>query len=348
MKYKNLKKSFLNFCETNKLEKNPKQLEIINLLNNFIKPKKFFLNNLFSKKDELGFYLFGDVGVGKTMLLNHLYEFCDMKKQRYHFNEFMIKFHDYKHKDKSNSILSFVQKLKDKYELIYLDEFQVTNIVDAMILGKLFETIFDFKIKVLITSNTKIDDLYKDGLQRDQFVPFISTFKDNSIQKELVIEDDYRKLSSSKLQRIFYPINEKNTFKINLLFRDLTKDRKRKKLTIDIKGRKFIITDFYDGVAKFDFNQLCNTNIGAEDYIKIAKYCSIIVILNVPYFNDDNINQQQRFITLIDILYEKKISIMISISSKLENIGSSKKLLKPFKRTLSRILQLTLPKKSLS
>ena len=79
-----------------------------------------------------------------------------MKKQRYHFNEFMIKFHDYKHKDKSNSILSFVQKLKDKYELIYLDEFQVTNIVDAMILGKLFETIFDFKIKVLITSNTNI------------------------------------------------------------------------------------------------------------------------------------------------------------------------------------------------
>jgi len=328
MKYKNLKTSFLNFCEKNKLEKNPKQLEIIDLLNNFIKPKKFFLNNLFRKKIKLGFYLFGDVGVGKTMLLNHFYDFCDMKKQRYHFNEFMIKFHDYKHKEKSNSILSFVQKLKDKHELIYLDEFQVTNIVDAMILGKLFKTIFDFKIKVLITSNTKIDDLYKDGLQREQFIPFISTFKDNSIQKELVIEDDYRKLSSSKLQRIFYPINEKNTFKINFLFRDLTKDRKHKKLTIDVKGRKFIISDFYDGVAKFEFNQLCNTNIGAEDYIKIAKHCSIIVILNVPYFNDDNINQQQRFITLIDILYEKKISIMISIPSELENIGSSKKLLK--------------------
>ena len=348
MKSQTLQKDFLNFCEKNRLEKNSKQLEIINLLNNFIKPKNNFFKFFFNKKDQLGFYLFGDVGVGKTMLFDLLYELYAMTKQRYHYNEFMIKFHDYKHKDKSNSILSFVQKIKSKCQLIYLDEFQVTNIVDAMILGKLFKTIFDFKIKVLITSNTKIDDLYKDGLQRDQFIPFIHIIKKNSIHKELVIDDDYRKLSSSKLQRAFYPINEKTTFKINYLFRELTKNKKLKKIIINIKGRNFIINDFYDGIAKFEFNTLCNTNIGAEDFIKIAEHCNFIVILNIPDFNDENADQQQRFITLIDILYEKRVSIMISMSSKLENISSSKKLFKPFKRTLSRILELTSPNRSFS
>jgi cell division protein ZapE len=213
-----------------------------------------------------------------------------------------------------------------------------------MILGKLFETIFNENIKVLITSNTKIDDLYKEGLQREQFHPFISIIKKNSIQKKLIINEDYRKLSPNKLQRAFYPINEKTTFKLNYLFRELTKNKKLEKIKIDIKGREFLINNFYDGIAKLEFNQLCNTNIGAEDYIKIADTCSFIVIQNIPCFNDENANQQQRFITLIDILYEKKISIMISMATRLENIGSSKKLFSPFKRTLSRIFELTAPK----
>ena len=344
MKVRSLKKNFLEFCESNKLEKNLQQLKVIDLLIDFIKPKKNYSSFFFRKKDKLSFYLFGDVGVGKTMILNHIYKFLDIPKQRYHFNEFMIKFHDYRHTNKSNSILSFVKKLKKKSKLIYLDEFQVTNIVDAMILGKLFETIFDENIKILISSNTKIDDLYKEGLQREQFLPFVSIIKKNSIQKQLIINEDYRKLSPNKLQRAFYPINEKTTFKINYLFRELTKNKKLDKIKVDVKGRKFTINNFYDGFAKFEFNQLCSTNVGAEDYIKIAETCSFILILNIPYFNDENANKQQRFITLIDILYEKKISIMISMASKLENIGSSKKLLKPFKRTLSRIFELTSPK----
>jgi cell division protein ZapE len=344
MQVKSLKKNFLEFCEVNKLEKNLQQLKIIELLSDFINPKKKYSNFFFGKKDKLGFYLFGDVGVGKTMILNLTYNFLDIPKQRYHFNEFMINFHDYRHANKSNSILSFVRKLKKKTKLIYLDEFQVTNIVDAMILGKLFETIFNENIKVLITSNTKIDDLYKEGLQREQFHPFISIIKKNSIQKKLIINEDYRKLSPNNLQRAFYPINEKTTFKLNYLFRELTKNKKLEKIKIDIKGREFLINNFYDGIAKLEFNQLCNTNIGAEDYIKIADTCSFIVIQNIPCFNDENANQQQRFITLIDILYEKKISIMISMATRLENIGSSKKLFSPFKRTLSRIFELTAPK----
>ncbi len=344
MDIKILKDSFLKFCEKNKFEKNVNQSKIIDLLINFIIPKNNFLNFIFKSEEKLCFYLFGNVGVGKTMVFNYFYEFLDIPKQRLHFNEFMINFHDYRHKNKENSISSFVKKMKKSSKLIYLDEFQVTNIVDAMILGKLFDTIFKENLKVMITSNTKIDDLYKDGLQREQFLPFISIIKKNSIQRELIIDEDYRKLTPNKLQRAFYPINEKTTFKINQLFRKLTKDKKLKKIKLSIKGRKFIISHFYDGIAKFDFKDLCDVNIGAEDYIKIAETCKFIAILNIPNFNDVNSNQQQRFITLIDILYEKKISLMISTELKLEDIGSSDKLTEPFKRTLSRLFELTSPK----
>ena len=345
MNEKLLKNSFLEFCSKKKFEKNNNQLEIIDLLENFLAPKKSLLRFLSKSNQKICFYLYGDVGSGKTMLLNFFYNQLNIKKYRSHFNEFMINFHDYRHKNKEkNSIYSFVKDLKKKCRIIYLDEFQVTNIVDAMILGKLFETIFKENIFVIITSNTKIDDLYHDGLQREQFLPFISTIKKNSIQKELIIDEDYRKLLSNKLQRSFHPINEKTKFKINQLFRELTKGKNLTEIKIYIKGREFKISNFYEGVVKFDFKSLCDVNIGAEDYIKIAEKCKFIVIQNIPNFSDSNINQQQRFITLVDILYEKKISLMISMDSKIEDVTSSNKLSKPFKRTLSRLFELTAPK----
>jgi len=339
-----LKDSFLNYCGKNNYEKNLQQLKIVDLIINFIDPKKNYLFFFKKSKSKMCFYLHGGVGVGKTMILNFVYDFLYIPKQRLHFNEFMINFHDYRHKmkNKDNSLSAFVEDLS-KYKLIYLDEFQVTNIVDAMILGKLFEKIFIKGIKIIITSNTKIDDLYKDGLQRDQFLPFISIIKKNSIQKELIIEDDYRRLGPNKLQRAFFPINERSAFQTNRLLRELTKNIKKEEVKIKIKDRDFIISNFFNGIARFNFKELCDVNIGAEDYLAIAKICKFIVIENIPKFNDENSNQQNRFITLIDILYDKKVALLITISSNLENLGSSKKLEEPFKRTLSRIYELTSP-----
>ena len=130
------------------------------------------------------------------MILDFFFNLVEGKKLKLHFNEFMLSFHDFVHqsKDKNdeNKISKFVKKLKSKAKLIYFDEFQVTNIVDAMILGKLFREIFKEKIKVIFSSNIKIDDLYKDGLQREQFVPFIEILKNNCFQKELSIDEDYK------------------------------------------------------------------------------------------------------------------------------------------------------------
>ena len=344
----NLKKLFLDHCKVNKLEVNDNQIAIVENIKKFYTTNfnHNFLLDLFLKEESMpGFYLQGDVGVGKTMILNFFYENFNQTKQRLHFNEFMINFHDFifknKNSKKGNVIDKFVINLKKKYKLIYFDEFQVTNIVDAMILGILFKKIFDENIKVIFSSNVKINDLYKDGLQREQFIPFIKIMKKMCFEQTLTIKEDYRKSLNKDNNRYFYPLNEITNFKINKLFRELTKNKIKKEKILLIKDRKFNIKNYYEGIVRFIFGDLCNKNIGAEDYIKIADACKYILIENLPNFDDSNSNQQQRFITLIDIIYEKKVALAISSVSNLNELTSAKSLSESFKRTVSRLHELT-------
>ena len=341
-----LKKIFLKFCDDNHYEINQNQLEVIENLKKYhsINFHKNFFDKIFKKKEvKLGFYLVGDVGVGKTMILNFFYNEIENKKLRLHFNEFMIRFHNsiFKNKDKEKGIDNFVKDLSRNTEILYFDEFQVTNIVDAMILGKLFKKIFEEKIKVIFSSNIKIDDLYKDGLQRDQFIPFIKILKNNCFEKELFINEDYRSSKNKNLERYLSPINNSANFMFNKYLRVITKDKKKTTKVLEIKGRKILLENFFEGVVRFNFDELCNRNLGSEDYIEIAKACDFIFLENLPDFNENNSNQQQRFISLIDIIYEKKIPMMITSEIELNLIKSSKNLIEPFKRTTSRLYELT-------
>ena len=210
---KNLKEKFKLFCNSKNLDLNQNQILTIQRLQNFY-DQHFSLSifNFFKKKNiKKGFYLYGGVGVGKTMILDFFYNIIPQKKLRLHFNEFMLNFHNFVHENKNqgdeNIVNLFVKNLKSKVSLIYFDEFQVTNIVDAMILGKLFDKIFNEKIKIIITSNIMISDLYKDGLQRDQFKPFIKIMKEKTVEHELLIEDDYRKTPNNQNNRYFFPLS---------------------------------------------------------------------------------------------------------------------------------------------
>jgi len=344
---KNLQKEFISYCNDQHLEVNSNQVDVIDKLAQYYQSNfQSYFSKLFSKNSfKKGFYLYGGVGVGKTMILNFFFDHLKEKKLRLHFNEFMLSFHDFVHEKKEqeeeNIINQFVKNLKLKASLIYFDEFQVTNIVDAMILGKLFDQIFKEDIKIIVTSNTKISELYKDGLQRDQFKPFIKIMEKQSIEHELKIEDDYRKSNNNQNQRYFYPLNQETNFKINKFFRTITKDKKLSLKIINVKGRNFKIKNFYEGVARFNFNELCDQNLGAEDYLEIIKNCKFIVIDQIPQFDDTNSNQQQRFITLLDVIYDKNIPISITANQNLDEFKSSKLLEKPFKRTISRLYELT-------
>jgi cell division protein ZapE len=343
---KKFQKEFISYCNNQQLEVNSNQIEVVKRLEQYYQGnfQSYFLKLFLKKSSKKSFYLYGDVGVGKTMILNFFFDHLKEKKLRLHFNEFMLSFHDfvYQKKEKEQNIINqFVKNLKLKSSLIYFDEFQVTNIVDAMILGKLFDQIFKEDIKIIVTSNTKISELYKDGLQRDQFKPFIKIMEQKSIECELKIEDDYRKSSNNQKQRYFYPLNQETNFKMNKFFRTITKDKKHSLKIINVKGRDFKIENFYEGVARFNFNNLCDQNLGAEDYLEIIKKCKFIVIDQIPQFDDTNSNQQQRFITLLDVIYDKNIPISVTANQNLDEFTSSKLLEKPFKRTISRLYELT-------
>ena len=344
---KNLEEKFKLFCNSKNLNLNQNQILTVNKLQDFYESNfNLSIFNFFKKREiKKAFYLHGSVGVGKTMILDFFYKLISQKKLRLHFNEFMLNFHDFVHENKNkgdeNIIDLFVKNLKSKASLIYFDEFQVTNIVDAMILGKLFDKIFSENINIIITSNIMISDLYKDGLQRDQFKPFINIMQKRTIEHELVIEDDYRKTKDNKNDRFFFPLNNETNFKMNKYFRIISKDKKKTNKILNIKGRDFQIKEFYEGVVRFTFNELCDQNLGAEDYLEIINVSEFIFIDKIPKFDDINSNQQHRFITLIDIVYDKKIPIAVSAEKSLDEFNSSKSLKEPFKRTVSRLYELT-------
>ena len=344
----NLNNEFLKFCEDKEYEINENQISIIKKLSEFynLNFKQSFFKKIFKEKNiKLGFYLVGDVGVGKTMILNFFFNSLKEKKIRLHFNEFMIKFHEYVHKNKknrkNNGLEKFVKDLSKKTKLIYFDEFQVTNIVDAMILGKLFEKIFENKLRVIFSSNTNVKDLYKNGLQRDQFLPFIKILGDNCTEIELNIEEDYRTNKNITLDRFLSPIDQSSNFRFNKFFRKMTKGKNKISKILDIKGRKLTIENYYDRVVKFTFDEICNNNLGSEDYIEIGKESDLIFIENLPNFNESNYNQQHRFMTFIDIIYEKKIPLMIKSEVDLNMLCSANSLKEPFKRTISRLYEMT-------
>ena len=156
-----------------------------------------------------------------------------------------------------------------------------------------------------------------------------------------MIKEDYRSSQNKSLDRFLSPINQSTNFIFNKFFRKITKDKEKITKILEIKGRQIKIENFYKGVIKFNFDDLCDRNLGSEDYIGIANICNFLLIENLPNFNENNSNQQQRFITLIDIIYEKKIPLMITSNINLDSINSSKSLIKPFKRTISRLYELT-------
>jgi len=345
----NIQQAFFNFKKNRNFLENINQDNLIKTLISleeqlnsrfFFKVKNFF-NNLNYYK---GFYLFGEVGTGKTTIINFFLDNIEEKKiLKMHFNKFMIEIHNLFQIQKKNKdpITNIAKNYSKDFKLFFLDEFQITNIVDAMLLKKLFEEFFNNKIFIIMTSNIKPDELYKDGLQREQFLPFIDILKKKTLIFEISTGIDFRLLFLKNKKKFFSPITEETKKIFNETFKKLIGNKETKKLILEIKKRSFTVNEYSSKAAKFNFNDLCGQNIGSEDYLELSKYIKIFFIENIPKFNDDMIDQQQRFITLIDILYDNKINVVCLSETSLENLQSSKKLNEIFKRTVSRLSEMT-------
>lgn len=300
-----------------------------NLFSKFFKPKK---------KIPKGLYIYGAVGGGKTMLMDMFYECCQTdKKIRVHFNEFMLDVHQKIHETKLTQpreewgkaskpfdpIPPVAARISDKSWLICFDEFQVTDIADAMILKRLFTQLFTNGVIVVATSNRAPDELYKNGLQRSNFLPFIDILKAHCKVLTLDSGVDYR-LKGQSGQKYYFIQNNESVDPINNIFKYLISkenDTVRPKI-FNILDRNVQFQKTCGGVLDSTFEELCNRPIGAIDYLYLAQIFHTIIIRDVPPITITLRSQARRFITLIDALYDNKIKIIISAQLPLKQLFS--------------------------
>ncbi len=290
-----------------------------------------------------GLYLYGDVGRGKSMLMDLFFAASKVeKKRRVHFHQFMLEIHQRLHEMQSVAdVLPHVAKsIAAETQLLCFDEFHVSNIADAMILGRLFEALFDAGVIIVSTSNWRPDALYQNGLQRDRFLPFIELIKQKMVVHCLNGDVDHRYEKLRSLQNYFHPLGEDATRKLQGIFLQLTDEAQPETIILPVQGRTLKIVHAAKGVGFFNFEELCTEALGAADYLEIAKCLHTVILDNVPKLTADRRNETLRFITLIDALYEAKVKFFMAAEERPERLGPGGEHNFAFQRTLSRLMEM--------
>jgi len=273
-----------------------------------------------------GLYLYGDVGTGKTMLMDLFYKTLPAnvkRKRRVHFHAFMIDVHKRVHQAKINMgfnggdpILPVARDLAREAQVLCFDEFQVTDIADAMILRRLLENLLNYGVIMVMTSNRHPSDLYKNGIQRSSFLPAIDILNNDFKVTDLDSGTDYRRIPRA-LSKVYYdPLTAENEQEVNKIFDSLTADNPADPVVLNRKivtwGRELNVPASTSKVAKFDFQELCDQPLSAADYLEITKNFGTLFILNIPKMGLDRKDLARRFITLIDACYESKTKLFVT------------------------------------
>ena len=298
-----------------------------------------------------GLYMYGGVGRGKSMLMDLFFDTAPVeKKRRVHFHEFMLEVHERIHqhrqsgrgkgKDADDSLPELARALADEAWLLCFDEFHVTNVVDAMILGRLFTSLFDLGVVVVATSNWPPDMLYKDGLQRELFLPFIALLKEKLDVLALEGPTDYRLDRLQGKPVYFWPLGPDTDSKIRRTFEALTDGARGEPTHLLVQGRRVDIACAARGVAMADFWSLCGKPLGAADYIAVATHFHTVLIHGVPTMKDELRNEAKRFMTLIDALYEHKVNLVVAAEGPPERLYPEGTHAFEFERTVSRLMEM--------
>lgn len=324
------------------------------------------LGKLFGKKADAprpkGLYIYGDVGRGKSMVMDLFFSASPIeKKRRIHFHQFMLEVHaamnrwrklDAKERvaelgkgASDDPLPAVVHKIAKEAQLLCFDEFQVHDITDASILGRLFEGLFKAGVTVVSTSNRVPDDLYKDGLNRHLFLPAIELIKDKMDVIALNGETDYRLDRMQGVPVYYTPINDETTEQLSKAFwaltdRDVGDPNEVPSDTITVQGRELFVPKALKGVAVFSFKRLCANPLGAADYLAIAwKYHTVFVVA-IPQLGPENRNEAKRFVTMIDAFYENNVKLICSAAVKPEDLYESGDGRFEFDRTVSRLMEM--------
>jgi len=299
-----------------------------------------------------GLYIWGPVGRGKSMLMDLFFEAVPVdRKRRVHFHEFMLEVHERLHRRRqaliekgappeADPIPPFARTIAAETRVLCFDEFQVTNIADAMILGRLFETLFDEGVTVVATSNRSPDDLYRNGLQRDRFLPFIALLKSRVEVQELAGDQDYRLARLRDISVYVSPLGKMADEKLADAFARLTDQATGEKRVLKTQGRDVVVPRWAQGVGWFTFEELCARPLGAADYIAIAGHCHTVIVQDIPKLTAERRNEAMRFITLIDELYEHKVKLICSAAAIPQQLYTEGDGAFEFERTVSRLLEM--------
>ncbi len=294
-----------------------------------------------------GIYIHGDVGRGKSMLMDLFFLTAPVpQKKRVHFHAFMQDVH---HRlfvlrnnkpDLADPLKPLAAELAAEAWLLCFDEFVVQDIADAMILSRLFAAMFELGVVMVATSNVAPADLYKNGLQRERFLPFIDVLKSHVDVFHFTGGHDYRMNRIVEINSYNYPLDGKSASQLALAFAKLTDHEDAAAQILSVKGHNVEITKAARGVAFCKFPDLCEKPYGAGDYLEIAKQFHTVILSGIPQFNDDNRNEGKRFITLIDVLYDNHIQLICSAAVAPMELSAGGKNSFEFERTVSRLLEM--------
>ncbi len=309
-------------------------------------PKKGLLGGLFAKAPAVprGVYLWGGVGRGKSFLMDLFAEAVPTEaKRRVHFHAFMQEIHAGMHSARQRGVEDALKPVAEavaaEVRLLCFDEMQITDITDAMIVGRLFEALFAERVIVVTTSNRAPDDLYKDGLNRGLFLPFIELIKDRMEVHHLESPTDYRQHRLADCEVYFAPITPEARAAIDALWIDLT-GGSWEPLHLTVKGREVILPGFRNGVARVPFWELCGRPLGPADYLAVAKAVRVLILEDIPRLSRSNFNEAKRFVTLIDALYEARVRLIASAADVPERLYIEGEGTFEFERTASRLREM--------
>ena len=317
--------------------------------------KQGLLGRLFSDKSEppRGLYVHGEVGRGKTMLMDLFFGACPVEhKRRAHFHEFMAEVHERIHGYRqsirrgeladTDVIALTANAIFDEAWLLCFDEFHVTDIADAMILGRLFAKLFELGTVVVATSNVAPEDLYKDGLNRALFLPFIKHITDHMDVLRLDARTDFRLEKLAGVKMWLVPPNAAAQAVLDNAWAKLTGNATCKSRDIMIKGRVLHVPCSAHGVARFSFSELCEQPLAASDYLRLAQDYHTIMIDRVPVMDSADRNAAKRFITLIDALYDNTVKLIASAEANPVSLYLAHEGIEAneFKRTSSRLIEM--------
>ena len=306
-----------------------------------VPPKRGFFRK--SAEPVRGLYMWGGVGRGKSMLMDLLYDAVTVPKQRRHFHAFMQWAHSRMDAARKtgvdDAIAPVAAELAAEVRFLAFDEMQITDIADAMIVGRLFEALFAAGVTVVTTSNRPPKDLYKDGLNRALFLPFIDLLGVHMDVHELASDVDYRQGRLAGTPSYFTPLGPEARGQIDALWDDLTGGQAAP-LTLMVKGRSVVIPQYHNGVARVPFYDLCAKALGAADYLSLAEAVRVLILEDIPRLSRDNFNEAKRFVTLIDALYEGQVRLICSAAAAPEMLYVEGEGTFEFERTASRLREM--------